>query len=192
MANKPNRFIKREQLVKTSRLPQSLETAIKNIHTMRPYLAIKYIWSGIGYGRWLEHETGSDTEQWNVICDQLEEITQEMRQFASLEDWMEHVERDRLCQKTLQKPTTKEQTEGVYLLTMHASKGLEFDVVYLLDVNRGKVPKGAKLSEEELEEERRLFYVAMTRARKQLHIYYVKGTEDHILQPSEFLDPIIR
>ncbi|MBR2036904.1 MAG: ATP-dependent helicase, partial [Lachnospiraceae bacterium] len=189
VANKPNRFIKREQLVNITRLPQPLEVAVKHIRTMRPYLAIKYIWSGIGYGRWLERELGMDTEQWDVICEQLEEITQEMKRFSSLEAWLEHVEEDRLRQKALQKP--KEQTEGVQLLTMHASKGLEFDTVYLLDVNKGKVPKGAKLSAEELEEERRLFYVAMTRARKQLYIYYVRGTRDHTLQPSVFLEPML-
>ena len=190
VANKPNRFIKREQLVNITRLPQPLEVAVKHICTMRPYLAMKYIWSGIGYGRWLERELGMDTEQWDVICEQLEEITQEMKRFSSLEAWLQHVEEDRLRQKALQKP--KEQTEGVQLLTMHASKGLEFDTVYLLDVNKGKVPKGAKLSAEELEEERRLFYVAMTRARKQLYIYYVRGTRDHTLQPSVFLETIMR
>ena len=192
VANKPNRFIKREQLVNITRLPQPLEVAVKHIRTMRPYLAIKYIWSGIGYGRWLERELGMDTEQWDVICEQLEEITQEMKRFSSLEAWLEHVEEDRLRQKAMQKPKSKEQVEGVHLLTMHASKGLEFDTVYLLDVNKGKVPKGAKLSAEELEEERRLFYVAMTRARKHLNIYYVRGTQDHVLQPSMFLEPILK
>ena len=191
VANKPNRFIKREQLVNVTRLPQPLEVAVKHIRTMRPYLAIKYIWSGIGYGRWLERELGMDTEQWDVICEQLEEITQEMKRFSSLEAWLEHVEEDRLCQKAMRKPKSKEQTDGVHLLTMHASKGLEFDTVYLLDVNKGKVPKGAKLSAEELEEERRLFYVAMTRAKKQLHIFYVRGTKDHTLQPSVFLEPML-
>ena len=172
VANKPNRFIKREQLVNITRLPQPLEVAVKHIRTMRPYLAIKYIWSGIGYGRWLERELGMDTEQWDVICEQLEEITREMKRFSSLEAWLEHVEEDRLRQKAM-------------------SKGLEFDTVYLLDVNKGKVPKGAKLSAEELEEERRLFYVAMTRARKYLNIYYVRGTQDHVLQPSMFLEPML-
>lgn len=192
VANKPNRFIKREQLLDVSKLPQILDVAVKHIRTMRPYLAIKYIWSGIGYGRWLERELDMDTEKWDMICEQLEEITQEMKRFTSLEAWLEHVEEDRLRQKALQKPKSKEQTEGVHLLTMHASKGLEFESVYLLDVNKGKVPKGSKLSAEELEEERRLFYVAMTRARKHLNIYYVRGMKDHVLQPSVFLEPILK
>lgn len=191
VANKPNRFIKREQLVHYISLPAPLEVAVKHIHTMRPYLAIKYIWSGIGYGRWLERSIGMDTDRWDAINEQLEEITQEMKEYATLEAWIQHVEEDRTLQKSMQKPRTKEQIEGVCLLTMHASKGLEFDTVYLLDVNKGKIPKGSKLTDEELEEERRLFYVAMTRAKKELHIYYVKGAKDHILQPSVFLEPIL-
>ncbi len=191
VANKPNRFIKREQLVNFSYLPAPLEQQIKHIRTMRPYLAIKYIWSGIGYGRWLERQLGMDTDQWDAINEQLEEITQELKAYANLEDWLLHVEEDRALQKSLQKPKVKEQSEGVCLLTMHASKGLEFDTVYLLDVNKGKIPKGSKLSEEELEEERRLFYVAMTRAKKHLHICYVRGAKDHALQPSVFIEPIL-
>ncbi len=190
-ANKPNRFIKREQLINTKKLPQILEVSVKHIKTLRPYLAIKYIWSGIGYGRWLERECGMDTDKWDAVNEQLEEITQEMKRFSGIEAWLKHVEEDRLYQKELQKTKTDKQERGVRLLTMHASKGLEFDTVYLLDVNKGKVPKGSKLSVEELEEERRLFYVAMTRAKNNLHIYYLKGTKDHMLQPSVFLEPLL-
>lgn len=192
VANKPNRFIKREQLVQIKKLPSPLDVAVKHIGTMKPYLAVKYIWSGIGYGRWLERELDMDTEKWDMVCEQYDEISQDMKRFASIEDWLQHVEEDRLCQKEQQKPQKTDAQEGVWLLTMHASKGLEFETVYLPDVNRGKVPKGAKLSAEEMEEERRLFYVAMTRAKKHLNIYYVCGTKDHTLQPSVFLNPILR
>ena len=191
VANKPNRFIRREQLVNISRLPESLAQCVKHIRTMRPFLAMQYIWSGIGYGRWLERNLGLDTEQFDAVEEQFKEITQEMKEFASLEDWLTHVEEDRRRQKENQKPTEQSRKNGVQLMTMHASKGLEFDTVYLLDVNKGKIPKGSKLSEEELEEERRLFYVALTRAKQHLNIYYVKGEKDHALKPSVFLEPIL-
>ena len=212
VANKPNRFIKREQMVSFSYLPEPLGQQVKHIGTMRPYLAIKYIWSGIGYGRWLERQLGRDTDQWDIINEQLEEITQELKEYANLEDWIRHVEDDRELQKDIQNEKLQASgghgraggralqsggsqstvPQGVNLLTMHASKGLEFDTVYLLDVNKGKVPKGSKLSEEEIEEERRLFYVAMTRAKKHLHICYLKGEKDHTLQPSVFIEPLLK
>ena len=196
IANKPNRFIKREQLISISGLPEALVPAVRHIHTMRPYLAMKYIWSGIGYGRWLERTLDRNTEQYDAIEEQFQEILRETKKFASLEEWISHVEKDRRLQAELLQKTglRKEQDndrEGVRLLTMHASKGLEFDTVYLPDINKGKIPKGSRLSEEELEEERRLFYVAMTRAKKHLNIYYVKGQKDHLLQPSVFLEPIL-
>lgn len=193
VANKPNRFIKREQIVNFDFLPDPLAKQVKHIGTMRPYLAIKYIWSGIGYGRWLERSLGMDVDQWDAIEEQLEEITQELKAYTNLEDWIRHVEDDRIAQKELggRLRKNKQGTKGLQLLTMHASKGLEFDTVFLLDVNKGKIPKGAKLSTEEIEEERRLFYVAMTRAKKQLHICYVKGAQDHLLQPSIFIEPLL-
>lgn len=205
IANKPNRFIKREQLVNFSYLPDPLGQQVKHIGTMRPYLAIKYIWSGIGYGRWLERQLGTDTDQWDDINEQLEEITQELKDYVNLEDWLRHTEEDRALQASMQrermqKEKRRKESEdasmeglgGVNLLTMHASKGLEFDTVFLMDVNKGKVPKGSKLTAEELEEERRLFYVAMTRAKKKLHICYLKGAKDHILQPSIFIEPLLK
>ena len=200
VANKPNRFIKREQMVNFSHLPEPLGQQVRHIGSMRPYLAIKYIWSGIGYGRWLERQLGTDIDRWDDINEQLELITQELKAYANLEDWLRHVEEDRGVQMEMQRKRGKrdgmgakeEEIQGVQLLTMHASKGLEFDTVFLLDVNKGKVPKGSKLTLEEMEEERRLFYVAMTRAKKHLHICYVKGERDHTLQPSVFIEPLLK
>jgi len=196
VANKPNRFIAREQLVNISKLPESLGKAVVHINSMRPFLAFKYIWSGIGYGKWLEQQLGRDSDELNWIKERYEEIVQEMKQFNTLEAWIKHVEEDRLEQKAHRNKSIKfqrdEENAGVHLLTMHASKGLEFENVYLPDVNKGKIPKGSKLSKEELEEERRLFYVAMTRAKTKLHIYYVGGEKDHVLQPSVFLEPILQ
>ncbi len=57
-------------------------------------------------------------------------------------------------------------------MTMHAAKGLEFHTVYLPDLNEGKLPSRQAVTPEGLEEERRMFYVAMTRAQKELHLLY--------------------
>ena len=64
--------------------------------------------------------------------------------------------------------------QGVSLMTMHSSKGLEFRVVYILDANEGITPHHKAVLDQDMEEERRMFYVAMTRAKERLHIYYVK------------------
>ena len=60
------------------------------------------------------------------------------------------------------------------LSTMHSSKGLEYRVVYILDANEGVTPHSKAVLDADIEEERRLFYVAMTRAKQRLHVYSVK------------------
>ncbi|MFQ9151680.1 MAG: 3'-5' exonuclease [Blautia sp.] len=60
------------------------------------------------------------------------------------------------------------------LTTLHSSKGLEFPVVFIVDINEGTIPHRKATLEADLEEERRMFYVGMTRARERLHLYYAK------------------
>lgn len=79
-------------------------------------------------------------------------------------------ETERICGETGQ---NEAQMPKVEIMTYHASKGLEFDHVFLPGVNRGEVPHGRMLAEQELEEERRMFYVAVTRAKKSL---FISGT----------------
>ena len=79
-------------------------------------------------------------------------------------------------------------------MTMHAAKGLEYDRVFLMDVNEGNIPrlkKGEEPTEASMEEERRLLYVAMTRARDSLELLYQKGTEERPRLPSAFLWPLL-
>ena len=81
-----------------------------------------------------------------------------------------------------------QELNGVSVITMHASKGLEFNNVYLPDVNEGIIPGKKCLTMEALEEERRLLYVAITRARNTLSIYYTKERGRKL---SRFLEGII-
>ena len=57
-------------------------------------------------------------------------------------------------------------------MTFHLSKGLEFKIVFIIDANDGLIPHKKSLRENDLETERRLFYVAMTRAKDNLHIFF--------------------
>ena len=75
-------------------------------------------------------------------------------------------------------------------MTMHASKGLEFDTVFLPDLNEGILPGRRAVTDADIEEERRLFYVAMTRAKKRLVLLYLTGTKENPRVPSRFLAPL--
>ena len=83
------------------------------------------------------------------------------------------------------------------MMTLHAAKGLEFGHVYLIGVEEGILPHRNSIEEDTIEEERRLMYVGMTRAMRNLHISYVKKRknkfaldEDFETGPSRFLDEL--
>jgi DNA helicase-2/ATP-dependent DNA helicase PcrA len=92
---------------------------------------------------------------------------------------------------------TKEK-KGVRLMTIHASKGLEFNYVFITGLEQDLFPHknigNRKRSKEEEEEERRLFYVAVTRARKKLYMSYAELRtifgQKQINAPSEFLEDV--
>lgn len=75
-------------------------------------------------------------------------------------------------------------------MTMHAAKGLEFDTVFIIQANEGRIPYKRALKENGAEEERRLFYVAMTRAKEALKITYVKTKNGKDTSPSRFVDEL--
>ena len=72
-------------------------------------------------------------------------------------------------------------------MTFHSSKGLDFDIVYIIDVNEGSVTYKKAKGAEEIEEERRMFYVAMTRARNKLFICYCKENFGKSICKSDFI-----
>ena len=76
-------------------------------------------------------------------------------------------------------------------MTMHAAKGLEYEEVFILPLNDGNIPKikrGEKVTEEHIEEERRLFYVALTRAKTFIELHYIAGTKENPRLKSRFLE----
>ena len=76
---------------------------------------------------------------------------------------------------------------GVSVMTLHACKGLEFPEVFIIDVNEGIIPFHNAVLKEEIEEERRLLYVGMTRAIKKLHVFCIGESLGRLMQPSSFL-----
>ena len=81
--------------------------------------------------------------------------------------------------------------DAVTFVTMHGSKGLEYDIVFILDANEGIVPHQKAILEEDIEEERRMFYVAMTRAKKELNIFFSKERFNKDMSMSRFVAEII-
>lgn len=171
---------------------EALERHFTRLAGMRPRLGISYILHAMDYEGYLCRKaggTGEVLEEWRELLEWLQEDAAE---FTTLERWQEHQE---LYGKELlqEREASQKEKKGIHLLTLHASKGLEFERVYIMNLNEGTVPKykrGEVLTRERIEEERRLFYVGMTRAKEALELHYVAGTKENPRVRSRFLEEI--
>ena len=157
---------------------------------MLPFAAVNYIRFAVGYEEYLR----SYAEYRHIRPEELYEILNEVqdtaRGFQSFDDWFRHVE-EYSRQLKEQSQQQKQKGGGITVSTLHSVKGLEYDTVYILDVNEGNIPYHKAQQESEIEEERRMFYVGMTRARTNLYIYSVKERHGKKQESSRFVEEIL-
>lgn len=168
----------------------NFEYDLKNLAALSPYAAIHFIRKGIGYDEFLKiyaDERNVNADDWFDVLDEMQEMARDKKsipEFLSfVENYGDTLEEIRQEQK---KQQVKEEP-GVSLMTMHASKGLEFPVVFVPTLNEDIVPYRKAVQEGNLEEERRMLYVAMTRAKTYLHLSFVKERFHKEAEPSPFL-----
>lgn len=197
--NEPLRYIKREWFIgwdlgkkelKDIIVPsvydketlKELEKSLKIIGKLPPQMAVSYILKVIGYETYMVEKCKTKEElDWYYCC--MEELVERAKMYSSLKEWLEYIKWEEQKEDSKQKETL-EKGEKVCLYTFHASKGLEFDTVFIPHLNEGSVPYGKKLTKEEMEEERRMFYVALTRSISSLYITYVEnGTKKDTVSP---------
>lgn len=173
-----------------------LQEDLNRIKNMPVFLAINYIRKAMGYDNYLLERAKINGNPENIM--ELADLIQHSaRGCRTLRQWKDIIEENR--RKLSGKPVP-EKGEGVTLLTMHGSKGLEYQKVFMPDCNEGTTPHRKAHSEEEIEEERRMFYVGMTRAKKELTLLYVDGRPEtkkdgntgKIMLPSRFLGEILQ
>lgn len=184
-----------------------LQADLERIRTMPVFLAINYIRKAVGYDSYLLEKT--ETGDRRRVLEEADLIQNSARGCRTLSQWRDIVEERRNTEMTENRSVHKKAAEigqaeeksegstacGVTLITMHGSKGLEYDKVFIPNCNEGVTPHKKAKSEEEIEEERRMFYVAATRAKKELTLLYITGETDtkeeggnrKPIQPSRFL-----
>ena len=206
IANRPNRYLTRESM-KTGNVSyeslrryyrdkdwmvdriDQLEWDMKMICDKTPYAAIQYIRKRMGYDEFLKEYAAYRKIPSEDLFAVLEEIWQNSKGYGTIKEWFEHIES---YGKMLKEQNKKNgEKEGVNLMTMHAAKGLEFDTVFVIEANEGSCPYKKATADEEIEEERRLFYVAMTRAKRKLVISYVKEKNGKDLLLSRFVSELL-
>lgn len=201
--NRPNRYISRAALEESTVSFEALrwhyegkewlldridklEEDLGKIREMTPYGAINYIRYGVGYDEYLKDYASYRKLKVQDLYEVLEELADQAKGYKTFDEWFAHI---REYTENLKEQAKKQSAEkkGVVISTLHSIKGLEFDKVFIMDVNEGSIPYHKAVSESDIEEERRLFYVGMTRAREELQLLLVKERHEKKLEPSRFL-----
>ena len=164
---------------------ETLQHDLKMLQNMKLYGAIHYIRHVIGYEQYLRDYALDHKLKVEELLEVLEEIQESARGYETLEEWQKHIEEYSANLEKQQRE--REKQDGVILCTMHSSKGLEFPIVFIPEANEGITPYQKAVMKEEIEEERRLFYVAMTRAKELLYIFSVKERFHKSLEISRFV-----
>ena len=202
--SKPYRGMRREKIlhenaglkdlrdsVKTGREHRAvaaLETQLRTLSKLSPKEAVLFIRKEIGYEKYLEDFAKKKNRDFTEWWDGLEEITSMSENYPDLESFFRFI--TEFNRKALEKRRS-EEGKGVRFMTYHSAKGLEFDEVFLPDCIEGVIPDGRAKKQGELEEERRSFYVALTRARKGIHIYVTKTRYSKKTVPSRFIPELL-
>lgn len=169
-----------------------MEYDVKQIGRMTPYKAVQYIRKTIGYDDFLKEYALEHNMRMEDFQDTLEEISEQAGQFTDIASWFAHMEKckEQMEEKWKQESGKKKkevEQDAVALLTLHGAKGLEYDTVFLLGANEDEMPYRKAQSPSAIEEERRMFYVAMTRAKRCLVITFVNEKNGKKQRPSRFL-----
>ena len=167
----------------------TLETHLRILKGLTPFAAINFIRKGMGYEEYLREYAEYRKIKPEELSEILDRLTDSTKGMDSLGDWKDYIE-DYTRKLEEQAKKQEQEREGVLISTLHGVKGLEYDKVYILNVNEGSMPYKKAVLEPAIEEERRLFYVGMTRARKELDLCYVRQQHEKKREPSRFLEEV--
>ena len=164
----------------------TLEHDVMQLRRMNPFAAINYIRKGIGYDEFCVEYADYRRIRADELYDVLDELQESARGYEDYDGWFAHIENyTRELERLYQ--SQEKQSESVALSTLHSAKGLEYENVYLIDVNEGVMPYKKAVLDQDIEEERRMFYVGMTRAKKYLHLFSVKQMNQKDADISRFI-----
>lgn len=164
-----------------------LEKQLFRLRKLSGFAAVHMIRTEMGYDAFLReyismHPGEREAEE---ALDQLQDLSRGMVNIQEL-----IAETEALAARIDEKNSRKRIKDGVGLYTIHGAKGLEFPVVFLPGCNEGDCPSKNAKTVAGIEEERRIFYVALTRAKEQLYLSCVKEDARGRRFPSRFLDEL--
>ncbi|MGL5316060.1 MAG: ATP-dependent helicase [Peptostreptococcaceae bacterium] len=171
-----------------------LEIDLSYLKSLNPKNAISYIRSSLDYDRYILDYCTNRKIKTNGLIEILNELESSATNFKTIQEYLEHIER---VKSELVDNKNNKATDGVIFTTMHSAKGLEFKNVYIIGANEGTIPheKSYDIDDDEtklqqIEEERRLMYVAITRAEENLYISSPVNKYGKKVSKSRFIDDI--
>ena len=167
---------------------------VRMMKNMAPYAAIQYIRKKIGYDDFLKEYAEKHQISWKQLMDVMAELEERSKNFKSYDEWEIHIAKYTQELEEQQAKARKikgERENKVQLMTIHSAKGLEFEDVFVIHANEGEIPHQKAEKKEEIEEERRLFYVALTRAKNNLCISYITQKNGNSIKPSRFVEELL-
>lgn len=167
---------------------------VRMMKNMAPYAAIQYIRKKIGYDDFLKEYAEKHQISWKQLMDVMAELEERSKNFKSYDEWEIHIAKYTQELEEQQAKARKikgERENTVQLMTIHSAKGLEFEDVFVIHANEGEIPHQKAEKKDEIEEERRLFYVALTRAKNNLCISYITQKNGNSIKPSRFVEELL-
>ena len=167
---------------------------VRMMKNMAPYAAIQYIRKKIGYDDFLKEYAEKHQISWKQLMDVMAELEERSKNFKSYDEWEIHIAKYTQELEEQQAKARKikgERENKVQLMTIHSAKGLEFEDVFVIHANEGEIPHQKAEKKDEIEEERRLFYVALTRAKNNLCISYITQKNGNSIKPSLFVEELL-
>ncbi len=206
--NRPNRYVSRQcfdeaqvDFEKVKRyyedkpwMIERLENFEEDLHmieTLPPYAALNYLRNAVGYENYLYHYALDRRLPPEDLIEIFDNIEESARPFKTYGAWFEYIDAYREKLRNQVKSDKGAAPDAVMLSTMHSAKGLEYEAVFVIDANEGVTPYQKAVLDEDIEEERRMFYVALTRAKRFLDVYYVNERSGRAVEPSRFIDEIL-
>lgn len=207
--NRPSRYISKTHLASVKSLDSNLlfgllkledlsdwqknpvQELIYHLQTLKskPFdQAIHYIRKIIGYDKYVIEYANYRKIPSEGLIEMLDEIEESSKNYNRLEEWQNTLYNISMSIK--QNSKQKQLKEAITLTTMHSAKGLEFKIVFIVDVVDGVIPHSKSTIKDQLEEERRLFYVALTRAKEKVYLYVPKSRYDKPTEVSPFINEL--
>ncbi len=202
--NRPERYIMREafadetvdfgevskKVKRDTVVLKKLQMFLRDLEFIKrgtPVSAVIYIRKGIGYDGFAAEYARTHGMNPDEVLHTLDAVERDAKNFDLFNEWFFNIERMASSENAEECLRDAYLKDTVNVMTMHGSKGLEFDIVFVPRANMTVIPYPDAVTTIETEEERRMFYVALTRAKMALNMSYVKKIGKRKAEPSIFI-----